>query len=190
MSAAENDEEGTTEGFVEEGIKDGVEHGVDVAQPQAGSPQLLGHCVVYEGVHHVGDEERSPTEAKAAHDDAQSLGCLGLSAHAVVALVVRAVRGGVPRSTCPLQDTNLSGVLPRRHINALIGQDHQTQRDVEGHHGAGERIWFVHHEHTHRGVAAELPCLYLPGEGYLHPQVRHRPGHAEGNVTHSFTLFC
>ncbi len=36
MSAAENDEEGTTKGLVEEGVEDGVEHGVDVAQPEAG----------------------------------------------------------------------------------------------------------------------------------------------------------
>lgn len=86
--AAQDDEEGTAEGLVEEGIEDGVEHGVDVAQPQAGHPQLLWHRVVDERVHHVGDEERRPAQAEAAHDDAQSLGRLGLCPHAVVPLMV------------------------------------------------------------------------------------------------------
>ncbi len=85
---AEDDEEGTAEGLVEEGVEDGVQHGVDVAQPQAGGPQLVWHCVVYKGVHHVGDEERRPAEAETSHNDAQSLCCLSLCSHAVVALMV------------------------------------------------------------------------------------------------------
>lgn len=174
VATAEDDEEGTAEGLVEEGIEDGVEHGVDVAQPQACCPQLLGHCVVYERVHHIGDEEWSPAQAKAAHDDAQSLCCLGLSAHAVVALVFSTLR---PRAcaTCPLQHADLTGVLTCRYIDALVGEHHQTQWDVEGHHRAGECIWLVHHEHAYRGVATELPCLYLlrRGEIFTHTHKLH-----------------
>lgn len=96
VSATENDEKGTTEGLVEECVEEGVKHGVDVAQPETGGPQLLRNTVVYEGVHHIRDEERSPAQTEAAHDYAQSLGCLGLNAHAVVALVVCTVRGRVP----------------------------------------------------------------------------------------------
>lgn len=160
VSAAEDYKEGTAEGLVEEGVEDWVEHGVDVAQPQACCPQLLGHCVVYERVHYVGDEEWSPAQAKAAHDDAQSLCCLGLSAHAMVTLVLSTLwAGGCP--TCPLQHADLTGMLARSYVDALVGEHHQTQWDVEGHHRAGECIWLVHHEHTHGGVAAELSCLYL-----------------------------
>lgn len=127
VSAAENDEEGTTEGLVEEGVEDGVEHGVDVAQPETGGPQLLRNTVVYEGVHHIRDEERSPAQAEAAHDYAQSLGRLGLGAHAVVALVVRAVRGRVPGPSGPLEQVDLPGVFPGRDVDALVGQNHQDQ---------------------------------------------------------------
>lgn len=171
VSTAENDEEGTTKGLVEEGVEDGVEHGVDVAQPEAGCPQLLRNTVVYEGVHHVRDEERGPAQAEAAHDDAQSLGCLGLGAHAVVALVVRAVR--VPRSSSPLQHADLSSVCPRRDVDALVRQHHQDQRYVEGHDRAGQCIWLVHHKHTHRGVARELPLLYLSRGECRHIQIKH-----------------
>lgn len=123
VATAEDDEEGTTEGLVKEGIKDGIEHGVDVAQPQACCPQLLGHCVVYERVHHVGDEEWSPAQAKAPHNDAQCLRCFCLSAHAVVPLVFGALRAG-GRPTCPLQHADLMGVLARCYINALVGEHH------------------------------------------------------------------
>lgn len=126
VSAAENDEEGTTEGLVEEGVEDGVEHGVDVAQPEAGRPQLLRNTVVYERVHHVRDEERGPAQAEAAHDDTQSLGRLGLSSHAVVALVVCAVC--VSCSSGPLQHADLPGVCPCRDVDALVRQHHQDQR--------------------------------------------------------------
>lgn len=160
VSAAEDDEEGTAEGLVEKGVEDGVEHGVDVAQPQACCPQLLGHCVVYERVHHVGDKEWSPAQAKATHNNAQSLGCLGLSTHAVIALVFSTLRAG-GRATCPLQHADLTGVLTCRYIDALVGEHHQTQRDVKGHHRAGECIWLVHHEHANSGVAADPSCLYL-----------------------------
>lgn len=89
---AQDDEEGTAEGLVEEGVEDGVEHGVDVAQPQAGRPQLVRYCVVYKRVHHVGDKERRPAEAETPHDDAQSLCCLSFCSHAMVALMVSRVR--------------------------------------------------------------------------------------------------
>lgn len=65
------------------------------------------------------------------------------------------------RTTCPLQHADLTGVLTCCYIDALVGEHHQAQWDVEGHHRAGECIWLVHHEHAHRGVATELPCFYL-----------------------------
>lgn len=74
--------------------------------------------------------------------------------------MLSALRAG-GRATCPLQHADLTGVFTCRYIDALVREHHQTQWDVEGHHRAGERIWLVHHEHTHRGVAAELPRLYL-----------------------------
>lgn len=173
--AAQDDEEGTAEGLVEEGVEDGVQHGVDVAEPQAGRPQLVWHCVVYKRVHHVGDKERRPAEAETAHDDAQRLCRLGLCPHAVVALVVGRVRrgagaqaGGTRRAAAgasrPLQHADLQGVRPRRDVDPLVGQHHEDQRDVEGHHGAGEGVWLVDHEDTGGGVAAlaVAPLLNLP----------------------------
>lgn len=172
--AAQDDEEGTAEGLVEEGVEDGVEHGVDVAQPQAGHPQLLRHRVVDERVHHVGDEERRPAQAEAAHDDAQSLGRLGLCPHAVVPLVVGRVRrragaraGGTRRAAAarPLQHADLQGVSSCRDVDPLVGQHHEEQRDVEGHHGAGQGVGLVDHEDTGGGVAAlaVATLLDLPG---------------------------
>ena len=157
--AAQDDEEGTAEGLVEEGVEDGVQHGVDVAQPQAGGPQLAGHGVVYKGVHHVGDEERRPAEAEAAHDDAQGLCRLGFSSHAVVPLMV----GRVPRPPRPLQHADLQGVCPGRDVDPLVGQHHEDQGDVEGHHRAGEGVRLVDHEDAGRGVAgvAVAPLLNL-----------------------------
>jgi len=151
LPAAQDDEEGTAEGLVEEGVEDGVQHGVDVAQPQAGGPQLVRHRVVYKGVHHVGDEERRPAQAEATHDDAQGLRRLGLGPHAVVALVVGGVRAGSAR---PLQHADLQGVGAGRDVDPLVGQHHEDQRDVEGHHGAGEGVRLVHHEDAGRGVGA------------------------------------
>ena len=159
---AEDDEEGTAEGLVQEGIENGIKHGVNVAQPQACCPQLARHCVVYKGVHHVGDKKRGPAQAETAHDDAQSLGRLGLCTHAVVALVVGAVCRGGPR---PLQHTDLACVLPCSHIDALVGQHHQPQWDVEGHHGTRQSVGLIDHEDTRRRVGcitADLPFLYLP----------------------------
>lgn len=149
---AQDDEEGTAEGLVEEGVEDGVQHGVDVAQPQTGGPQLVRHPVVYKRVHHVGDEERRPAKAEAAHDDAESLCRLRLCPHAVVALMVGRV--GAPGAPRALQHADLQGVGPRRDVDPLVGQHHQHQGDVEGHQGAGERVWLVDHEDTGGGVAA------------------------------------
>lgn len=39
-------------------------------------------------------------------------------------------------------------------IDPLVGQYHEDQRDVEGHHRASEGVWLVDHEDTGRGVAA------------------------------------
>lgn len=149
--AAQDDEEGTAEGLVEEGVEDGVEHGVDVAQPQAGRPQFVRHRVVYKGIHHVGDEERRPAEAETSHNDAQSLCRFRLCSHAVVALVVRRVGRAGPR---PLQHADLQGVGPGRDVDPLVGQHHEDQGDVEGHHGAGEGVRLVDHEDAGSGVAA------------------------------------
>lgn len=155
----QDDEEGTAEGLVEEGVEDGVQHGVDVAQPQAGRPQLLRHRVVDERVHHVGDEERRPAQAEAAHDDAQSLGRLGFRSHAVVPLVVgrvrrrRARRAGA-RAAGSLQHADLQCVGARGDVDPLVGQHHEDQGDVEGHHGAGEGVRLVDHEHAGGGVVA------------------------------------
>lgn len=165
---AQDDEEGTAEGLVEEGVEDGVQHGVDVAQPQAGCPQLVRHCVVYEGVNYVGDEERRPAEAETPHDDAQRLGCFSFCSHTVVSLMVsrvrrtstgprvgtRSTRCAATGSSSPLQHADLPGVCTGRDVDPLVGQHHEDQRDVEGHHRAGEGIWLVDHEDTGCGVAA------------------------------------
>lgn len=170
---AQDDEEGTPEGLVEEGVEDGVQHGVDVAQPQTGHPQLIRHRVVYKRVHHVGDKERRPAEAETPHDDAQSLCCLRFCPHAVVALMVgrvrcthaRRARCAATGSTRPLQHADLQGVCTGRDVDPLVGQHHEDQRDVEGHHRAGEGVWLVDHEDTGGGVAAlaVAPLLNLKG---------------------------
>lgn len=85
---AQDDEEGTAEGLVEEGVEDWVQHGVDVAQPQAGRPQLVRHGVVYKRVHHVGDKKWRPAQAETPHDDAKSLCRLRFCSHTVVALMI------------------------------------------------------------------------------------------------------
>lgn len=175
--ATQDDEEGTAEGLVEERVEDGVQHGVDVAQPQAGSPQLFGHGVVYKGVHNIGNEERRPAQAEAAHDDAQRLCRLSFCSHAVVALMVGRIRctganptrspGGTGTSSSgPLQHTDLQGVRPGCDVDPLVGQHHEDQRDVEGHQGAGERVRLVDHEDAGRSVAAvvEAPLVNLVKE--------------------------
>lgn len=162
---AQDDEEGTAEGLVEEGVEDGVQHGVDVAQPQTGHPQLIRHRVVYKRVHHVGDEERRPAEAETPHDDAQSLCRLRFCPHAVVALMVSRVHARRTGSPRPLQHADLQGVRAGRDVDPLVGQHHEDQRDVEGHHRAGEGVWLVDHEDTGGGVAAlaVAPLLNLKG---------------------------
>lgn len=147
--AAQDDEEGTAEGLVEEGVEDGVQHGVDVAQPQTGCPQFFRHWVAYEGVHYIGDEERCPAEAETTHNDAQNLGRFSFCSHAVVSLILSRVTG----SSGPLQYADLFGVCAGRGVDPLVGQHHKDEGDVEGHHRAGEGVWFVHHEDT-SGVAA------------------------------------
>lgn len=160
---AQDDEEGTAEGLVEEGVEDGVQHGVDVAQPEAGHPQLVWHCVVYKGVHHIGHEERRPAETETPHNDAQSLCCLSFRSHAVIALIFSRVRAAGTSSSCPLQHADLQGVCTGRDIDPLVGQHHEDQGDVEGHHRAGEGVWLVDHEDTGCGVAALVvaPLLNL-----------------------------
>lgn len=167
---AQYDEEGTAKRLVEEGVEDGVQHGVDVAQPEAGCPQLVGHCVVYKRVHHVGHKEWCPAEAEAPHNDAQCLGRLCLCSHAVVPLMVgrvcgRGARSGTgtgtrddgcvgSRSSCSLQHADLQGVGSGCDVDPLVGQHHQDQWDVEGHQRTGEGVWLIDHEDTGRGVAA------------------------------------
>lgn len=185
---AQDDEEGTAEGLVEEGVEDGVQHGVDVAQPQASRPQLVWHRVVYKRVHHIGDEERCPAEAETPHNDAQSLCCLCLCSHTVVALMVsrvctsadtgaRSTRRTGTGSSRPLQHADLQGVCTGCDVDPLVGQHHEDQRDVEGHHGAGEGVWLVDHEDTGCGVAAlaVAPLLDLVEEVTSEGTVREAP---------------
>ena len=63
---------------VKEEVEHGVHHGVDVAQPQGHHPGNVRDAVAHDRVDDVHDEEREPAHAEAAHDDAQSLGRLGL----------------------------------------------------------------------------------------------------------------
>jgi len=159
LPTTKDDEEGTAEGLVEEGIEDWVQHGVDVTQPQAGDPQLLGYCVVYEWVHHISDKEWCPTEAKTSHNDAEGLCCLGFCSHAVVALMVSRICTS-RRSSRPLQHTDLQSVCSSCDVDPLVSQHHEDQRDVEGYQRAGEGIWLVDHEDTGGGVVA-------PAEAFL-----------------------
>lgn len=67
---------------------------------------------------------------------------------------------GVPS---PLQQADLPRVRPRRHVDAVVGQHHQQEGDVKGHHGAGDGVGLVHHEDAVGGVGGlvELPLLDL-----------------------------
>lgn len=148
ISTAEDDQEGPPKGPVQEGVEEGVQARVDVAEPQPRRPQLPGHRVLDERVHHVGDEERCPAKAETAHDDRQRLGCLGLHSHATVvhgrllcgggrccpeAVVLQRVRrGGQLHRVCgrrprdwrrasPLQRFDLAHVGHGGHIDALVG---------------------------------------------------------------------
>lgn len=53
----------------------------------------------------------------------------------------------------------------RRDVDPLVGQHHEEQRDVEGHHGAGQGVRLVDHEDAGGGVAAlaVAPLLDLTG---------------------------
>lgn len=82
------------------------------------------------------------------------------------AVLVRLVPA-VSRGPCALQHPDLPGVLPGGDVDAIIGQHHQQEGKVEGHHRAGNGIWLVDHEYAVRGVGSlvELPLLNLgPGE--------------------------
>lgn len=160
ITTAQDDEEGTSERLVQEGIEEGVQPWIDVAQPQESCPQLPRHRIVYERVHYVCDKEGGPAQAEAPHDDAQGLGSFGLGLHAMRAVLVRLVPA-VSRGPCALQHPDLPGVLPGGDVDAIIGQHHQQEGKVEGHHRAGNGIWLVDHEYAVRGVGSlvELPLL-------------------------------
>lgn len=82
------------------------------------------------------------------------------------AVLVRGVLpavGGGPRA---LQHPDLAGMLPGRDVDAVVGQHHQEEGNVEGHHGAGNGVWLVDHEYAVSSVGSlvELPLLNL-GQG-------------------------
>lgn len=94
----------------------------------------------------------------------------------LVRVVLPAVGGG-PRA---LQHPDLSGVLPGRDIDAVVGQHHQEEGNVKGHHGAGNGVWLVDHEDAVSGVGSlvELPLLNLgqgeEGQGQRRKEAQHR----------------
>lgn len=59
----------------------------------------------------------------------------------------------------PLEGADLPCMLTRRHIDALVGQHHQAQRNIEGHHRAGDGVGLVHHEDTCCAVVGHDPSL-------------------------------
>lgn len=179
ITTAEDDEEGTSERLVQEGVEKRVQPWIDVAQPQESRPQLSWHRVVYERVHYVCDKEGSPAQAEAPHDDAQGLGSFGLSLHAVCAVLVRVVLPAVGGGPCALQHLDLAGMLPGRDVDAVVGQHHQEEGNVEGHHGAGNGIWLVDHEYAVSGIGSlvELPLLNLEqgeeGQGQRRKEIQY-----------------
>lgn len=166
ITTAQDDEEGTSERLVQEGVEERVQPWIDVAQPQESCPQLPRHRVVYERVHYVCDKEGGPAQAEAPHDDAQGLGSFGLSLHAVRAVLVRVVLPAISGGPCTLEHPDLAGVLPGCDVDAVVGQHHQEEGNVEGHHGAGNGVWLVDHEYAVSGVGSlvELPLLNLGQE--------------------------
>lgn len=99
---AQDDKEGTSKRLIQEGVEKGVQPRIYIAKPEKSSPQLPRDGVVYERIHDVGDEEGSPAEAEAAHDDAQGLGRFGLRPHPVSAVLVGRLGPALSRGTCPL----------------------------------------------------------------------------------------
>lgn len=189
VSAAENHQKGPSKSPVQEGVQEGVQSWVNVPQPQPGCPQLPGHWVVNEGVYNIGDEKRCPAQAEAAHDHCQCFCCLSLDAHPTVcygrviwwggahrrpeAVVLQRVRGrGASHSdhwicasdrsrASPLKCLNLPHVSHGGDVNALVGQDHEGQRDVEGHGGADQGVRPVDQKHTACVVGASSRCSPL-----------------------------
>lgn len=82
------------------------------------------------------------------------------------AVLVRVVLPAVGGGPCALQHPDLPGVLPGCDVDAVVGQHHQEEGNVEGHHGAGNGVWLVDHENAVGGVGSlvELPLLNL-GQG-------------------------
>lgn len=133
VPTAQDHEEGSAKSPVQKGIEEWVQARVNVSQPQPCGPHLPRHAVLDERVQHVSDEEWCPAQAEAAHNDCQRLGRFGLDLHAAGAGVfVTVVRGYGSGSGTP-QYPDLPSMLHSCHIDALVGEDHQAQRHVEGH---------------------------------------------------------
>lgn len=154
IPAAEDHQERPPKGAVQKGVQEGVQPRVNVPEPQPGRPQLPGHGVMDERVHHVGDEERRPAQAETAHYDRQRLCRLRLDAHAAVgygsllrgrgahrcpeAVVLQWIRGsgrpdnddgsgpGDGGGAGPLESLDLPHVGHGGDVDALVGQDHEA----------------------------------------------------------------
>lgn len=161
IPTAQNHQKRPPKSSVQKGVQERVQPRVNVAEPEPSCPQLPGNWVVDEGVHHVSYEKRSPAQAETAHNNCQRLRCLCLYAHAAVCnrsrlrgrgacswsntVVIQWIWGsGSPHSDdwiCAgggsragaLQSLNLSDMCHGGDIDALICQDHEDQRNVEGH---------------------------------------------------------
>lgn len=88
ISTAQDHKEGSPKSSVQKSIQERIQARVDVTQPEPCGPHLPGYTVIDEGIHHVGDEEGSPTQTEAAHDDSQRLGRLGFILNATGAVLI------------------------------------------------------------------------------------------------------
>lgn len=82
------------------------------------------------------------------------------------AVLIRGVLPTVSGGPRALQHPDLVGMLPGGDVDAVVGQHHQEEGNVEGHHRAGNGVWLVDHEYAVGGVGSlvELPLLDL-GQG-------------------------
>lgn len=176
VSAAKNHEKRPSKSLVQVGIQEGVQSWVNVPQPQPGCPNLPGYRVMDEGVHHIRDEKWRPAQGEAAHYDRQCLCCSRLNAHASVsslrlfwgqgpgrcpqAVVIPWIRGvgrlyGYDlvrmcrrKGAGTVKSLYLPDMDHGSDIDALIGQNHEGQRHVEGDGRADQGVRLVDQKHT------------------------------------------